>query len=555
MYKAFISPWSTLQVPPSLLMKLQGVPGVNGKLPFNVSGLVPCAGAFSLHGQELRWSRLKNKREAPALAPYQEAGLKFALGRRDAALWHVVGAGKTRVFLSWGLLTGERLIYVTRASARRTAEAEVEKWTKVKAQVLVGIDPHVREGLIPSEKRPGKFKKGLVHVEEPLDPDALVYIVGYEVLPYWCEVLANAARGNGWSVVFDEIHHVKSRVRKSGGAGKVFNRAGAAKAISLACARRLGGTGTPIRDRPRDLWAELDLIEPSAWGDNWTFVHRYCDARQSSFGGLDTSGKSNESELRVRLDAVVHRVGYEEVQRDLPPLVESVVRIPVSEQSDPEEARSRLPDSLQGKLPRSIAFASALKLNAVIDLVESQFDGESRATPRKVAVLTFLRRDCEDIAAELSKRFAKAGAKVQVLAAHGGTPPEKRDHLRQQYMESLTEVVLIGTGDAWGEAVNLNDTDVAVMASLPFTPGQITQWRGRFHRKGQKKNVQIIYPIAVDTVDEHVANVLLRKLPAVAQQVDLGGESEAASVLERAIGLNDEEAREILMKKIMEGEE
>jgi superfamily II DNA/RNA helicase len=233
--------------------------------------------------------------------------------------------------------------------------------------------------------------------------------------------------------------------------------------------------------------------------------------------------------------------------------VETVVRIPLSEQTDVEEARSRLPDSLQGKLPRAIALASALKLNAVIDLVESQFDGETGPVPRKVAVLTFLRRDCEDIAKELQKRLVKTD--VTVYTAHGGTTPERRDVIRKQYMESLTECILVGTGDAWGEAVNLNDTDVAVLASLPATPGQLTQWRGRFHRKGQVKHCQIIYPVAVDTVDEHIANILLNKLPAVAGAVALGGEAAMTAVVEKAIGLNDEQTKAALMEKIMAGEE
>jgi hypothetical protein len=113
--------------------------------------------------------------------------------------------------------------------------------------------------------------------------------------------------------------------------------------------------------------------------------------------------------------------------------------------------------------------------------------------------------------------------------------------------------VLVGTGGAFGEAVSLNDSDVAVLASLPFTGGELIQWRGRFHRKGQKKHVQIIYTVAVDTVDEHIADILLSKLPAMAEQVALGGEAEATGVLERAIGLNDESTKEALMLKIMEG--
>jgi SNF2 family DNA or RNA helicase len=75
--------------------------------------------------------------------------------------------------------------------------------------------------------------------------------------------------------------------------------------------------------------------------------------------------------------------------------------------------------------------------------------------------------------------------------------------------------VLVGTGDAWGEGVNLQDTDTFLIAMLPFTPGQVVQWEGRVARHGQKRPVLIEYMVAENTVDEHVAAILLDKLPAV----------------------------------------
>ena len=494
--------------------------------------------------QELHTERIRV--DVPDRADYQFSALCHALTRRDAALWHVVGAGKTRVALTWGLLIGRKLLYCTRASARRTAEAEVAKWTNVKAQVLMGTNPFMREGFVPGKRK--ALIKGFVPTDAPLDTDADVYIIGYEVLPFWAHTLAAAMRGNSWSLVFDEIHHVKSYKRNRGADGSL-NRAAAAKLVSLAASRRLGITGTPVRDRPKDLWAELDLIEPGAWGSNWDFVHRYCDARESSYGGLDTNGSSNEQELRTRVDSVVHRVGYAEVQRSMPPKVRTVVRFPESELEDLEKSRAQLPTELQGRLPRSIALASILKLTSVVDLVESKIDGMSTGT--KVAVFTYLRSTADAIAEALRKRLKDS---CQVLCAHGGATPEKRDALRGVYMAHPGPVVLVGTGDAWGESVSLNDTDTVVFAALPFTPGQLEQWEGRFHRKGQVKHVEIIYTVAVGTSDEHIANILLNKLPAVDQQVSLGGTEGMLTSLEDAIGMNDSQVTEALMSKILAGE-
>jgi SNF2 family DNA or RNA helicase len=74
---------------------------------------------------------------------------------------------------------------------------------------------------------------------------------------------------------------------------------------------------------------------------------------------------------------------------------------------------------------------------------------------------------------------------------------------------------------------------------LPYTPGQLTQWEGRFTRLGQDRPVCIYYVIAEGTVDEHVASILLDKI-AKAEQVADGGSLDGAS--EALAGLDDLDA-------------
>jgi SNF2 family DNA or RNA helicase len=73
----------------------------------------------------------------------------------------------------------------------------------------------------------------------------------------------------------------------------------------------------------------------------------------------------------------------------------------------------------------------------------------------------------------------------------------------------------------------------------PYTPGQLTQWEGRFTRLGQDRPVCIYYCIAEGTVDEHVASILLDKI-AKAERVADGGSLDGAS--EALAGLDDPDA-------------
>ena len=129
---------------------------------------------------------------------------------------------------------------------------------------------------------------------------------------------------------------------------------------------------------------------------------------------------------------------------------------------------------------------------------------------QKVVVFTGRRSDCDRLGKEI-----QSAVNVAVWCAHGGTSTSERDKIRLEYMESTDPCVLVGTGDAWGESVNLQDTDLALFVMLPWTPRSIRQWEGRFSRTGQKRPVLVSYIISRGTVDEHVADILLDKLPAV----------------------------------------
>ena len=77
----------------------------------------------------------------------------------------------------------------------------------------------------------------------------------------------------------------------------------------------------------------------------------------------------------------------------------------------------------------------------------------------------------------------------------------------------------------------MQDTDAAFFVMLPYTPGQLRQWEGRFARLGQKRPVTIYYVIAEGTVDEHIADILVSKLPAVQQIVNDEELAEAQGVI------------------------
>ena len=411
----------------------------------------------------------------------------------------VHNSGKTIGSVIWALGKGATIV-VTRAGVRRQYGREIERVTEHRAYVL-------EDTAAPDQGR--------------LD-ESMFVVLGWETLPAHLNTLL-AWRPS--AIIYDEIHKCKSNKRFAPVPQKdgtlTFesrdNIAYAAYRLSRAVKWRLGATATPIKDRTRDLWAQLDLVEPDAWGrfyarEGVSFTSRYCAARLNPFGGVDTTGSSNLDELWNRVSMASHHVPHSVTHRDLPPRRRIVTYITRDDQTAPSGgfAKELAAASKNGKtaiLEVRLAEAASRKRKAVVERVEECVEGG-----QKVLIFTGRRMDCDKLTEAIKKAV---GAKANVYSGHGGTSAKDRDGIQQAYMADPGPCVLVGTGDAWGEGVNLQDTDTFLVVMLPFTPGQIVQWEGRVARHGQKRPVLIEYLLAEGTVDEHVGQVLLEKLPAV----------------------------------------
>jgi hypothetical protein len=395
-----------------------------------------------------------------------------------------------------------------------------------------------------------------------------VLVVGWEALPFHLRALKSVEAG---AVVFDELHQGKNSKRwnvvpiadpegeddkeklaylqrqmreakKEGGFIKetdegrkmflpVLNRASAAAELARCVLKRIGTTATPIKDRVRDLWSQLDVVEPNAWGAKTKWEDRHCDRKPGTYGGFDTKGSSRLPELKLRLEPIAHILNYEETHRHLPAKRRQSIYLAPEDQCRPtggfakerREAKGRGPSHI---LECGLAEAASRKRPAIVGLVEDHVSSK-----HKVTLFTGRRRDCEALGKSIRASKIIKKDEVTVWVAHGDDSQAVRDEILQEYMAHPGPCVLVGTGPAFGESLNIHDTDAAFFVMLPYTPGQLRQWEGRFSRLGQVRPVIIYYVIAEGTVDEHMAAILIDKLPAVVTVVEDSELGEAKGVL------------------------
>jgi hypothetical protein len=468
------------------------------------------------------------------LLPFQREVVYDRLRSDGGHIFAPAGSGKTVMAVVWALCTPGAVVAVTKSRARRQWVNEVKRFA--------ALEPF---GLYPTAEYRKRDKwRSLDEYMKWCEAEGQrpFIIMGWEGLRSYLPALLDIAVV---SVVFDESHkgrqkkrarytieideHGQEQFRKEA-LGNISDLSGR---LALHARRELNTTASPIVNRLADLWAQLKLIEPDAWGEtSRRFELRYCNGRIGQFGGIEYEppGVSNAQELESRMSFTVSRVPYAVLAEQLPPKRRMVTRIAVADQTKGESMsradRSEYKRDIkelgasvrQGTANRWAkerltemfrADAAERKKGFIRDRVPELIT----AGKGKVLIFTGRKRACE----ALEKTVRGAKRDLQVWMAHGDTNEREFAEIHKAYMAHPGPCVLIGTYQAWGESLNLQDTDHMLIAMLPITPGEVEQTEGRGARLGQSRPFTIEYLIAEHTIDERLASILLDKLPAVEQ--------------------------------------
>lgn len=463
----------------------------------------------------------------------------FAWRDTNVLMHHAPGAGKTLTSLLWALLSLGPIVVVTTARARQTWLREVRRCTTIEPLVIEGEEPYVTDhDFVPATSE--KTGRELIactcgrRQEEHVRRLPRLSIVSWEILPFHAAWLS---KYKPVSLIMDESHRAKQRKRVAmvpvedqkkpprnakrlaDGRYVLFeplqNVASATAQLARAAARRCATTATPVKNRRRDLWAQLDYLEPFAWGSYWPWAKRYCGAMPTGFNGsmVDT-GKSNTPELQARLATLRSRVPLSVSHAALPKLRRDLFSIPVEEQNKSDITKKALKDAYargeQAALELALMDACAKKRKAICAEVFEKVAGGGDV---KITIFTGRRTDCDSYGDDLRK-LLKDNPEVQLWCTHGGDDELTRMRYVDEYYAVRGPAVFVATGDSCGESVNgLHDTDIVYTAMLPWTPGDVIQREYRFVRQGSVRPVLMLYAVAEGTVDEHVVGKVIDKLP------------------------------------------
>lgn len=406
---------------------------------------------------------------APAKAPaakvpagffaHQAAGVAFLTERFSALLADDMGLGKTAqaiVAAEQAVDPGARILVVCPASLAGNWKREIQRWSP-------GAQVSVLDGKVSSF-------------------DARWNVVSYDTAKR-AGKLHDALLAASWGLlVIDEAHRVKNPKSQ---------RHGFAAAVKTTRVWQL--TGTPMSNRPMDLYGVLKIGRHDLARSRHGFGVRYCGAFHDGYG-WDYSGASNLTELAARTsDWMLRRTKDEAL--DLPAKTRSTIAAEVPER---RSAYKTIGEMMIAR--HALAGAKvATTVETALDILE--------VPGAKVIVFS----EYIDVLDALQSALGEHG----VARIDGSVTGSARQAVVDKFQGDASVRVFLGQTVAAGEGITLTAASYVIINDLMLVPAQMAQAEDRAHRIGQRSAVSVYYTIGTCALDERLWGMIQGKLDTI----------------------------------------
>lgn len=478
------------------------------------------------------------------LRPFQAVTIEFAEAAGGRALIaHQMGLGKTWCAVGYAQYKHLRTLVVCPASLKINWAREIVR--------LTGEIPMIHTGKIP----------GLWDMKKMMAEKAQYHIINYDILAakiedfdevpsaddpkvklkinmrdrwLWTELI-NASKFD--LIVLDEGHYIKNTESLR---SKATRR--------LDAPRILGMTGTPVINRPGELWPILTLLAPDKFPDYEAFLRQY------TYNGREAK---NVDELRELLKPLMIRKLKKDVIKELP----AVNRIyEWTELSEP--ARVIYNKVLQGvyttlkewspgmageeqqvmnllvEIMRLRQVVSVDKITFTSDLaVEINDSIEVRNGARDPAHKVLIFTAFVPVANEIGKRLG--GESVTLT---GELDQRQRQALVDKFKSDPSIRFLVATDKVASEGLNLQEAHAVVFHDMLWTPAAHEQCEGRaYGRLADAHGIDSYWVSCEKTVDQFMQEILSRKMNVINQVVEGMDAERSGSVVKELLSRMKEE--------------
>jgi SWI/SNF-related matrix-associated actin-dependent regulator 1 of chromatin subfamily A len=320
--------------------------------------------------------------------------------------------------------------------------------------------------------------------------------------------------------------------------------------------RRVYLTGTPILNRPIELWPLLHSADPQGLGRNWRdYVTRYCAGHQEAvlIGRRRTklvwnvTGASHLDDLQARLRStlMVRRLKHD-VLTELPAKRRQILELPAeaaagevagelaawrAQQDRLATLHAAAECAQRGDDPAAYrAAVAALRAGLTVAFAEMSVQRHATALAKVPLILEHVREAAEqsgkvvcfchhkDVVAALQGCLAAAG--VRCVCCTGDMGLAERQAAVDAFQQDPLVRVFLGTIMAAGVGLTLTASSHVIFAELDWVPGNMSQAEDRCHRIGQRGSVLVQHLVLEGSLDAEIARRLVEKQDLIDQALD-----------------------------------
>jgi SWI/SNF-related matrix-associated actin-dependent regulator 1 of chromatin subfamily A len=426
--------------------------------------------------------------------PFQKAGIAYALEHQNVLIADEPGLGKS--IESLGVINSDEavrnVLIVCPASLKLNWEREARKWLVRDFQISV----------INGTRKPF--------------PGGGVVIINYDILSGYRRAIDQVA----WDVLIcDESHMIKNpKSARSKAVIGNWHRDPSKRTEPIKAKRRLFLTGTPILNKPIELWTTIHSLDPKTWGSWKAFTEKYCAAHETRWG-WDVNGASNLTELQDRLRSrIMVRRLKSEVMTELPPKQRQVIVLPSKSSVMKREKKfaATLEAMLKGADIPPVEFESMSKVRheTAVDKVQDAIDHIKALMEehQKLVVMCHHRDVLEAIASGVQE--------FGVVRLQGGDSESSKQDAIDRFQNDPEVRIFLGSIRAAGVGITLTAASLLLFVELDWVPGIMTQAEDRIHRIGTAGSVLIQHLVFADSIDARMAEAIVEKQNVIEQALD-----------------------------------
>jgi superfamily II DNA or RNA helicase len=344
--------------------------------------------------------------------------------------------------------------------------------------------------------------------------DADVVITTYGIVRRDAEELSKVAFD--W-IVLDESQAIKNSSSQNSKAARL-----------LKGRRRLVMTGTPIENRPEELWSQFEFLNPGMLG------------KENEFGRLARDDRTRLTLARVIRPLVLRRT-KEQVAKDLPEKIEQIVYCELTPEQERvyEEILRRTKADVMERVERDGLGASKLHvLEALLRLRQAAahaglVSAEAKEAPsgKFEALLELLE---EPLAAgrkalvfsqfpSVLKLLRPELVRLGVASEYIDGSTKDRETPVRRFQEDPNVSILLASLMVGGHGLNLTAADYVFILDPWWNPAVEAQAVARAHRIGRKDSVVALRLVSRGTVEEKMLALQEKKRALAENLLDASG--------------------------------